>query len=794
MNRPVEPPRPPGVGKPAPEVLRGPADDGPPPVEPLDEEARRWLRQTMPSYAVTVLRRMGQRLGLGTSTQMQGLSREQLCQLLPARLAEPEVIYRQLRSLEPVPAAVLAEAAQADHPITRRWLVRKVLNLTGHDAAPGQGYHIKDKAWDQLVELFVRGLAWFFPEAGEGRHIDVSGLYVPDEGAVWLHPYVRQWLGSRVEGVADPLQLQRVVEGRPEILLHDVCAILASVRDEPLALTAQRRLRQRDEVRLVRQGLGPPAGFSPRGWVAFVLQLALAAKLVNMEPDKRLVVSPSAEAFIRLPVGQQLLTLFAAYGETEWMEVQEISELSFDLAGQVKGNGVGPGHCRRARSAVLSALDRWKDGAWHSPTEILRYLAQRDPGFLLPIRVRPATSSWTWDTSPILPEVRPREGGVLRLDESWHEVEGRFVGRMLVGPLAALGVVDVDWDGAESRPRAFRITQIGRRLLAGELPDVQAVAGDRSRPAGYVLPSGEVVLDPARVSTELVDRIRLFTERVKADQVLQFRITERSVRAALAQGVPHEEMQAALTEVAGQELPPNVAYQLADWARRAGRVQVRDEVTVIDSLEPKKSTADRGPAATRLAMKPVAAWHEAIDYRLTFRNLRASVDGSTLELAMADGSPPDWEVEKLLAWLGAEPAGAGVWQADLRRWRDQDEANRPAKRWTHKPAEAGDDVPPPPPRDRVDAVLAILASRLSQGQVPEEIRLALQGWGEARAPLGVAGAALITAPSPAWLDALLRTRAAPLVRGRLDERTFVVAATDLPALRELLASWGWMMP
>jgi hypothetical protein len=142
--------------------------------------------------------------------------------------------------------------------------------------------------------------------------------------------------------------------------------------------------------------------------------------------------------------------------------------------------------------------------------------------------------------------------------------------------LHLLGVVDLGYDKS-GRPVALRLTRIGARLLGviDGAPGPMAVAGSL-----VVTPDFEVVLFPTGDDGELIHDLDRFCVREKLDSVLHFRITEKTVHRALAEGMFLKRMVGTLEGHSRTPVPQNVLYSIRDWAAQAGLLRLTSDYVV----------------------------------------------------------------------------------------------------------------------------------------------------------------------------------------------------------------------
>jgi hypothetical protein len=141
--------------------------------------------------------------------------------------------------------------------------------------------------------------------------------------------------------------------------------------------------------------------------------------------------------------------------------------------------------------------------------------------------------------------------------------------------LYLLGIVDLGYDRS-GHPVAMRLTRVGARLLG-----MSDYAEDRP-PIGslVVTPDFEVVLFPTGDDSELIHDLDRFCEREKLGHLMHFRVTERSVKRALSEGMSLVRIQATLEANARTPVPQNVVFSIKSWASQAGLLYLSRDLRV----------------------------------------------------------------------------------------------------------------------------------------------------------------------------------------------------------------------
>ena len=141
--------------------------------------------------------------------------------------------------------------------------------------------------------------------------------------------------------------------------------------------------------------------------------------------------------------------------------------------------------------------------------------------------------------------------------------------------LFLLGLVDLGYDPS-SRPVAVRLTRTGARLLGVVEPQ-----SETPRIGNLVVtPDFEVVLFPSGDDAELIHDLDRFCEREKQGDLKHFRITDRSVKRALVEGMSQTRMSETLELNARTPVPQNVLHSMRDWSLQAGLMTLSEDLVV----------------------------------------------------------------------------------------------------------------------------------------------------------------------------------------------------------------------
>jgi len=106
---------------------------------------------------------------------------------------------------------------------------------------------------------------------------------------------------------------------------------------------------------------------------------------------------------------------------------------------------------------------------------------------------------------------------------------------------------------------------------------------------------GRLVVQPnfelvalAPVSEALLVTLDRFAERMRLEQIAQYRLTKASVTRAVQMGLRAETIQQQLEQAAGGSgaIPQNISYSLVEWERQARRIELWPRITLLEVDDP----------------------------------------------------------------------------------------------------------------------------------------------------------------------------------------------------------------
>ena len=305
------------------------------------------------------------------------------------------------------------------------------------------------------------------------------------------------------------------------------------------------------------------------------LRLLLMRLGLLVERQGALHAAP-AQAFFSLPLAERAWRCFRLWLETPfWNELVYVT----NVIAQPGPAPLEPAHEEvvRSRQVVVQHVLRIVSGNWHALPAFIAHMKLHAPYLLFPRQYGLRAERYSIGSNPYGWNFRLRRGWLTHR-EGWHMVEGGFIRSIITGPLAWLGIVELD---PAEHPDAFRLAQ-GAGLIAGsEPPALEDIAWGRL----VVQPNFDLIA-LAPVSEALLVSLDRFAERVRLEHIAQYHLSKASVTRAIQLGLTAETMQKVLEQAAGGEIPQPVQYSLAEWERQARRIEIWRDTALLEVDDP----------------------------------------------------------------------------------------------------------------------------------------------------------------------------------------------------------------
>ncbi len=274
----------------------------------------------------------------------------------------------------------------------------------------------------------------------------------------------------------------------------------------------------------------------------FILSLSSSASLLtqDQQPDPMRL-----KEFLSAKRSQALNSLFQ-----NWLSSAVVNDLRM-LPGLVfEGNWSNDPTL--PRQFLMSLLRDMKSDTWWSISSLVTMIKEGQPDFQ-----RSAGDYDSWF-------IRDAKNNLhLQGVKNWDKVEGALLRYLIAGPLHWLGVLDLGFHEKNSRPTAFRISNIGSALLAGTLPPI-----DHPEDGVISVKDNDTLIVPVNVPRAIRYQIARFGEIVRQNATeTSYRITPGSLKAASDQGLLGSHLITLLQQSKVKNIPPAFTQQIERWEK-----------------------------------------------------------------------------------------------------------------------------------------------------------------------------------------------------------------------------------
>lgn len=409
--------------------------------------------------------------------------------------------------------------------------------------------HWNARRWGKILEESMVGTV-------ERLELGRYGLNHNDETLIVFNEVALAWL-KRVAVPGDP-DAPREEASIGVDLASNISRFIGYILDHSVRFTVRGEIFKTTEKRILQELIPNPGRELAREEVlAFIYGFARHARLIESTGERTFALTAQGREWEPRPLEEKLERLL------------EFTMEERDLGGEYF-------HQARMRRIFLRLLKRIEVGIWYD----LMYL---------PFLARNTYLS-NLDELAVEDYFQAHGGGHVTPMEDLQRLAWNLVG-WVRKRLYLLGIVDLGYDG-HNRPVAMRLTRMGAKMLG--------IAAEHDESAGIgnlvVTPDFEVVLFPTGDDSELVHDLDRFCTREKNGHLVHFRILEKGVHRALAEGMFLRRILSTLIQNSRTPVPQNVVYSIRDWASHAGLLQLskKCEVQCDDAETLARFLADPG--------------------------------------------------------------------------------------------------------------------------------------------------------------------------------------------------------
>jgi uncharacterized protein (UPF0147 family) len=409
------------------------------------------------------------------------------------------------------------------------------------------------------------------------------------------------------------------VESSARAFQRDIFFYWSTVRANPLSLTKEGRLYQRD-LRLInaalldQQEVGHKSEFDvPR----LIFMRRLLTNLGLLQQVGSTIEAIENPTLLAQTPGERIQLAFTRWRDgTFWNEILSIPNLT--VRGVDSRLAPAPRQIVQARGKVLEHIaeiqkTQQQGTYWTSIPRLIERIRTNDYEFLLPREYLPFQSTYYRTYQNYLSHASPyiSYGNEMGWSfsppfedekEGWEVVEAGFIRATLLEPLHWMGLLDIGYLAGEGTggdrnssdnendnqatvtPVAYRLTPVGAWAL-GMGPEV-----DMPEEKGRVVvqPNFELfALDP--ISDLTLAELDEFAERVNAERAIKYRLTRASVYRAQKKGWNAARIIDVLRELSQDAephtLPQNVVRTLQEWQGLHERVTIRRRANLLQAAD-----------------------------------------------------------------------------------------------------------------------------------------------------------------------------------------------------------------
>ena len=492
------------------------------------------LQQCLLDYPLVLLQAIAERRGVRLASKVPQEAADQLA----SALTDPPNIAAAVAACSPAAQAALRQLIAAGGRITAPAFARTYGELRTF----GPGRLVRQAPWRDPInaaeELWYRGLiARGFAPLDTGL---AEFVFVPSDVLPHLPLTAAEPPSFDLTPTGQPAAVQLA-----DTLLEDACTLLSFVQQEGAWVDQRGRWRTRSLAGLNERLLRPSqlASFdADRSGDPLALLLHLVQRLGWLREERRQLHLQAAavRAWLEETRAGQRGQLWAAWrDDAAWDDLCRTPGLRCE--------STGPRQPQAVRHRLLSHLARCQPGVWYAVNDFAAAVKRVDPDFQ-----RPDGDYRSW-------YVRDAASGRSLMGfEHWEQVEGALIAYLLTGPAHWLGATEVGQLSADSA--AFRLTAAGAALLG--------LAAEEPPPSPRLTVQHDFrVLVP--YGTPCLDRFRLarFAVWEASRPAFCYRITQRSLKRALEQGISTARILAFLRRASGGDLPPNIVRALTTWEK-----------------------------------------------------------------------------------------------------------------------------------------------------------------------------------------------------------------------------------
>jgi len=577
------------------------------------------ITQALADYHHNLLKDMAQLLGVTTDS----ITKRDHIKALEPFLLTPEAVKRGLARLGKREKEVLSFIQRCRGGISAARLRRQLLRLQVIGPSPRDPYGLysninvlasesRRTSFDMVVgRLLASGLVWgkgliagAYSQRSRIYYDNVQTLYIPQEIEGLLPPPP-----PPEQHVFSAKTLTHIEAGSARTFQRDLYFYWSATRTEPLSLTQDGRLYQRDLGRINGDLIQQEELKHKNEWDVprLLFMRRLLTHMGILVTKKHRITAVDRPKFLGQSGDLRIQRAFESWREGAfWNEILSIPNLRIvNLDDRLQE---APPSIVKARQCVLDHIAQTYQEDWTSLEKLIDHIRMSDYEFLLPRHYEPPRSSYYYYYSYTSRTPYSAYGNKMGWtftptfsdeEEGWEVVEAGFIRAVLFEPLYWMGLVDIGY--TDERPVAYRLTPVGAWVL-GVGPAVEIPEGE-----GRVIvqPNFEIfALDP--ISDLTLAKLDEFADRESAERVMKYTLTRESVYRAQKAKWTTERIIQTLQKMSDNPLPQNVVRTLEEWQGQHERITIHRNASLLQTVDkPLLDTLMENPAVQKhIASRP----------------------------------------------------------------------------------------------------------------------------------------------------------------------------------------------
>jgi hypothetical protein len=500
-----------------------------------------------------------------------------------------------------------------------------------------------DSRGGEVTKLrFRSAYASYLHQIGQPSFIAESWLYVPSSIRSHFKPdatLLAQLTPVRLQPYdGEVSRVAQVATHNLNVLLTDLFSFIRYIEQEKFRIVQSGSISKRDIAKLLallsRSGMNTTPATSPevvaqvynraravqlqeevkkrleQGWLDFVWNILKQTDLIEEteEGSQTTAVSrpQSIEEFYALPDYFQARQLTVAWLEGDDNEFWRIPTLYFQPVGLYAGdNGDVPPAFKlsTARQLVLIQLQNFLVGNetpeetelvagnnWLDLNSFLALIHERYPEILVSRRelIRYSYGRQEGVAYQGFTSTLKGVSQYLRLELDWRLVEGEWLIQLFREALGWLGLAELGLD-AEGRPVAFRLTELGKKVLLPAPPALLPAAEAAPLPERSLIvqPNFEIlVLNPLH-RLDLLRKLDAFALQLSLGDAALYRLSKESILNGLRAGLSGPEIVSFLEQESAVPLAQNLIASILEWGTSYERLTLRVNSTLLEVADPQ---------------------------------------------------------------------------------------------------------------------------------------------------------------------------------------------------------------